>query len=79
MTRSTGRPAMQYIDYGLGVLDRRAFEVVPETGAFDLAAVYQEMLRRGELAGFEVTRAVLRDRLGRGARGDPRTPGRAGD
>ena len=47
-------PAMHYIDYGLGVLDRRAMEVVPETGAYDLASVYQEMLRRGELAGFEV-------------------------
>jgi NDP-sugar pyrophosphorylase family protein len=48
-------PAMRYIDYGLGVLDRRAMEVVPEAGAHDLAAVYREMLRRGELAGFEVT------------------------
>ena len=47
-------PAMHYIDYGLGVLDRRAMDVVPESGAFDLATVYQEMLRRGELAGFEV-------------------------
>jgi N-acetyl-alpha-D-muramate 1-phosphate uridylyltransferase len=47
-------PAMAYIDYGLGVLDRRAMEVVPETGACDLASVYQQMLRRGELAGFEV-------------------------
>ena len=28
---------------------------VPESGPCDLAAVYQEMLRRGELAGFEVT------------------------
>ncbi len=48
-------PAMQYIDYGLGILDRRAMEGVPEAGAYDLAAVYQEMLRRGELAGSEVT------------------------
>jgi N-acetyl-alpha-D-muramate 1-phosphate uridylyltransferase len=48
-------PAMQYIDYGLGVLSRRAMDVVPETGAYDLASVYQEMLRRNELAGFEVT------------------------
>jgi NDP-sugar pyrophosphorylase family protein len=48
-------PAMQYIDYGLGVWDQRAFDVVAETGSCDLAAVYQEMLRRGELAGFEVT------------------------
>ena len=30
-------PAMQHIDYGLGVLDRRALDVVPETGAYDLA------------------------------------------
>jgi N-acetyl-alpha-D-muramate 1-phosphate uridylyltransferase len=48
-------PAMAYIDYGLGVLDRRAMEVVPETGACDLASVYQQMLQKGELAGFEVT------------------------
>jgi NDP-sugar pyrophosphorylase family protein len=48
-------PAMQYIDYGLGILDRRALEDVPEAGAYDLAAVLQEMLRRGELAGVEVT------------------------
>lgn len=47
-------PAMRYIDYGLGILDRRAMDVVPEAGACDLATVYQEMLRRGELAGFEV-------------------------
>lgn len=47
-------PAMRYIDYGLGILDRRAMDVVPEAGAYDLATVYQEMLRRGDLAGFEV-------------------------
>ncbi len=47
--------AMHYIDYGLGVWNRRAFGVVPETGSYNLAAVCQEMLRRGELAGFEVT------------------------
>jgi NDP-sugar pyrophosphorylase family protein len=48
-------PAMRFIDYGLGVFNQKALEVVPETGSCDLAAVYQEMLRRGELAGFEVT------------------------
>jgi N-acetyl-alpha-D-muramate 1-phosphate uridylyltransferase len=48
-------PAMQYIDYGLGVWDRRALEAVPESEACDLATVCSEMLRRGELAGFEVT------------------------
>src|SRR5262249_16223838 len=48
-------PAMHYIDYGLGVLSRRAMDVVPETGACDLATGCEEMGRRGELAGFEVT------------------------
>jgi NDP-sugar pyrophosphorylase family protein len=46
---------MQHIDYGLGIFDRSAFDIVPEDSPFDLATVYQEMLRRGELAGFEVT------------------------
>ncbi|MGP0066216.1 MAG: nucleotidyltransferase family protein [Isosphaeraceae bacterium] len=48
-------PAMHYIDYGLTVWDRRAFDGVPDSGPYDLAAVCQDMLRRGELAGFEVT------------------------
>ncbi len=50
----TQTPAMKHIDYGLGILDRRAFESVTENGRFDLATVYQEMLQRGELAGLEV-------------------------
>jgi N-acetyl-alpha-D-muramate 1-phosphate uridylyltransferase len=48
-------PAMLYIDYGLGVLCPRAFDTVVDRGTCDLATVYQEMLRREELAGFEVT------------------------
>lgn len=51
----TRSPAMRYIDYGLGILSPRAFDGVPESGTCDLASVYQEMLQRGELAGFEVT------------------------
>jgi D-sedoheptulose 7-phosphate isomerase len=47
-------PAMRHIDYGLGVLDRSAIEDVPATGSSDLAAVYERLLKRGELAGFEV-------------------------
>jgi NDP-sugar pyrophosphorylase family protein len=48
-------PAMQYIDYGLGVFDQRAFAAVPATGSYDLASIYQERLRHEDLAGFEVT------------------------
>jgi NDP-sugar pyrophosphorylase family protein len=46
---------MRHIDYGLGVLDRRAFDVVPDGRPYDLAAVYQEMLRIGRLAALEVS------------------------
>jgi NDP-sugar pyrophosphorylase family protein len=51
----TRSPAMRYIDYGLGVLSRRSLDAVADDGPCDLATVYQEMLRRGGLAGFEVT------------------------
>jgi len=43
---------MQHIDYGLGMFQRAAFDAVPE-GPYDLAAVYQDLLRRGELAAWE--------------------------
>jgi N-acetyl-alpha-D-muramate 1-phosphate uridylyltransferase len=45
---------MLYIDYGLGILDRRAFDLEFSAGLLDLANVYKRMLERGELVGFEV-------------------------
>jgi len=45
----TGR--MRYIDYGLGVFRRGAFQ---QTKAADLADVYAELLQNGELAALEV-------------------------
>jgi NDP-sugar pyrophosphorylase family protein len=45
---------MRYIDYGLGVFHGAAFDGVSETGAHDLADLYQDLLGRGELAGLEV-------------------------
>ena len=47
-------PEMHHIDYGLGVFHRAAFNGIPETGAHDLADLYQALLARQELAGFEV-------------------------
>ncbi len=47
-------PRMKFIDYGLGVFARAAFSKVPEDEPFDLAAMYQQLLQRGELSGFEV-------------------------
>ena len=47
-------PRMQHIDYGLGVFSQAAFEIVPENQPCDLASLYQDLLERGELAGYEV-------------------------
>jgi NDP-sugar pyrophosphorylase family protein len=46
-------PAMRHIDYGLGAFQRAAFDDVPIDQPYDLAAVYQGLLRRGELAAWE--------------------------
>ena len=45
-------PAMHHIDYGLGVFHKAAFDGIPEV--CDLAALYQDLLRNGELAALEV-------------------------
>jgi NDP-sugar pyrophosphorylase family protein len=45
--------AMRHIDYGLGAFRRAAFDDVPEGKLYDLAVVYQALLRRGELAAWE--------------------------
>lgn len=47
-------PAMQHIDWGLGVLGPRAFDGWEHAEAFDLADVYTRLAEHGELAGFEV-------------------------
>jgi len=47
---------MQYIDYGLGVLRKAAFDGVPEGQFYDLASVYRALVTREQLAGFEVHR-----------------------
>jgi NDP-sugar pyrophosphorylase family protein len=48
-------PDMAYIDYGLGALKSAAFDQVPAGQPYDLADVYAGLVKRGELAGFEVT------------------------
>ena len=47
-------PSMRHIDYGLGAFERAAFASTPEGENRDLASVYQELLRAGALAAFEV-------------------------
>lgn len=45
---------MNYIDYGLGMFHRAAFDLIPENTVYDMANLYQELLQKGELAGFEI-------------------------
>jgi NDP-sugar pyrophosphorylase family protein len=47
-------PGMEWIDYGLAALTAHGLESVPGDPA-DLADVYAELSRRGELAGYEAT------------------------
>jgi N-acetyl-alpha-D-muramate 1-phosphate uridylyltransferase len=46
--------AMEYIDYGLGCVRAEVFDAWPKDIAFDLAAVYQDLVKKQQLAGFEV-------------------------
>jgi NDP-sugar pyrophosphorylase family protein len=45
---------MHHIDYGLSAFRSPAFQGMPDNVTVDLVAVYQDLLRRGQLAGFEV-------------------------
>ena len=47
-------PQMKHIDYGLGVLSRRALERYPPGAPLDLATVDQDLLAADDLAGYEV-------------------------
>lgn len=47
-------PEMEHIDYGLGGLSAEALRPYPDEAPLDLATVYEDLLARGELAGFEV-------------------------
>lgn len=47
-------PAMQHIDYGLGAFRAEAFADIPADEPADLAALYQDLLRRGQLAAVEI-------------------------
>jgi NDP-sugar pyrophosphorylase family protein len=47
---------MQYIDYGVGILRADVLADWPDKKSFDLADVYRELIKKKQLAGFEVTR-----------------------
>jgi NDP-sugar pyrophosphorylase family protein len=47
-------PQMRYIDYGLTICSQPTFTEYPADQPFDLAAVFEKLSERGELAGYEV-------------------------
>jgi NDP-sugar pyrophosphorylase family protein len=47
-------PNMHHIDYGLSAFQRSVFAALPESETCDLASVFQQLLRKGHLAAFEV-------------------------
>jgi len=47
-------PRMRYIDYGLGAFRRQAFDNLEAGSFYDLAALYQGLLARDELAALEM-------------------------
>jgi NDP-sugar pyrophosphorylase family protein len=48
-------PQMQHIDWGLSVVQADLVARQPADTTFDLAQIYAELSRRGQLAGYEVT------------------------
>ncbi|HXJ56259.1 MAG TPA: nucleotidyltransferase family protein [Verrucomicrobiae bacterium] len=48
-------PEMRHIDYGLSLFRPAAFAGWPADRPFDLASVMQDLVKRGQLAGYEVT------------------------
>lgn len=48
---------MEYIDYGVAILKKEAFSgKTKDAGPFDLAQIYQHLIKQGEMAGYEVTK-----------------------
>lgn len=47
-------PAMEYVDYGLGLVDASIFTPYPENTVFDLAELYGGLVDKRQMAGYEV-------------------------
>lgn len=45
---------MDYVDYGLSMLRKTAFDDASKSEVFDLAELYQSLLSNGQMAGYEV-------------------------
>jgi NDP-sugar pyrophosphorylase family protein len=47
-------PGMEYIDYGLSMLRESAFDEIGTEEVFDLTQVYQSLIEKGQMIGYEV-------------------------
>jgi MurNAc alpha-1-phosphate uridylyltransferase len=54
-SKTSKTPQMRYIDYGLGILQTAALQAYSVNQEFDLALVYEQLVRDQELAAFEVS------------------------
>jgi NDP-sugar pyrophosphorylase family protein len=45
---------MEYIDYGLSMLRKSAFDEIGDEEVFDLAEVYKSLIEKGQMIGYEV-------------------------
>ena len=45
---------MRFIDYGLGIMTKKCFNNVIDNEVFDLASIYQSLVKQDELAGYDV-------------------------
>jgi N-acetyl-alpha-D-muramate 1-phosphate uridylyltransferase len=52
--KRTPTPDMNYIDYGLGIVNKEAFAAFNDDEVFDLALVYEDLVAKQQLAGYEV-------------------------
>jgi NDP-sugar pyrophosphorylase family protein len=52
--KKENQQGMRHIDYGLGMIRANALKSYPADQSFDLAEVYSDLARSGNLAGFEI-------------------------
>ncbi|HTE48973.1 MAG TPA: sugar phosphate nucleotidyltransferase [Candidatus Paceibacterota bacterium] len=45
---------MEFIDYGLGIMNKKCYDGLKKNKTFDLANLYKDLAEKGELLGYEV-------------------------
>jgi NDP-sugar pyrophosphorylase family protein len=53
--KKSKHPGMRYIDYGLGLFRKSAFDGFPTDAVVDLSDIQKSLLEQRELAGYEIT------------------------